>query len=66
MESEEMELDNGELNLTCVSCQAVFEWSFGEQEWYAAKGLNTQKRCRPCRQFRREQRDVQAQRSSQW
>ncbi|MFV0389764.1 MAG: zinc-ribbon domain containing protein [Pyrinomonadaceae bacterium] len=37
--------------LKCVECNSEFEWSAGEQQFYADKGLaNVPKRCRNCKQ----------------
>jgi CxxC-x17-CxxC domain-containing protein len=44
--------------LTCRDCGANFEFSAGEQEFYASKGLlNEPSRCPACRSARRGARD---------
>ncbi len=36
--------------LTCKTCGNEFVWTAGEQEFYAARGLqNEPKNCKPCR-----------------
>mgnify|MGYP001259923154 CR=1 FL=1 len=43
--------------LTCVECQESFQFTAGEQEFYAQRGLtNEPKRCPTCRQARRSTR----------
>jgi hypothetical protein len=43
--------------LTCVDCGEEFAWSAGEQEFFHEKGFtNPPKRCKQCRQDRKEQR----------
>jgi len=44
--------------LVCADCGDTFVFTAGEQEFYAGRGLvNEPKRCRNCRQSRKEQRD---------
>jgi hypothetical protein len=44
--------------LHCSDCGTTFTFTAGEQEFYAFKGLaNEPKRCRPCRDVRKAQRD---------
>lgn len=39
-----------DITLQCADCGQNFEFTVGEQEFYAEKGLvNTPKRCQPCR-----------------
>jgi hypothetical protein len=46
-------------SLRCADCGATFAFTVGEQEFYASKGLtNEPKRCRPCRDARKAQRDA--------
>ena len=40
--------------LTCMDCDVTFEWTAGEQAFYAAKQLSSPRRCQPCRRARRE------------
>ena len=45
-------------DLVCVDCGDTFVFTAGEQEFYAGRGLvNEPKRCRNCRQSRKDQRD---------
>lgn len=43
-------------NLVCEDCGQEFVFSEGEQEFYAARGFQPPKRCKPCRQKRKEMR----------
>jgi hypothetical protein len=48
---------NQDQTLTCVDCGAEFTWSAGEQEFFHEKGFtNPPKRCKQCRQAKKEQR----------
>lgn len=42
--------------LTCVDCHQPWTFEAGEQEFFADKGLSTPKRCKPCRQKKREEK----------
>jgi CxxC-x17-CxxC domain-containing protein len=43
-----------DLTLQCADCGSNFEFTAGEQEFYASKGLvNTPKRCPNCRNSRK-------------
>lgn len=39
--------------LTCVDCGATFVFTRGERYYYAGKGLVEPKRCKACRERRR-------------
>ncbi len=59
-------MDNGEVIeidgevILCVSCGVTFVFSGGEREFFKEKGLQTPKRCGPCRRARREGRQFAA------
>lgn len=36
--------------LTCKDCGKEFEVTEGEQSWYAERGWDVPKRCKPCRE----------------
>jgi Probable zinc-ribbon domain len=43
--------------LTCADCNRDFTWTAGEQEFFNEKGFtNPPKRCKECRQAKKEQR----------
>jgi hypothetical protein len=43
--------------LTCADCKRDFTWTAGEQEFFREKGFtNPPKRCKDCRQAKKEQR----------
>jgi len=45
-------------SIQCSDCGATFTFSAGEQEFYAARGYtNEPKRCAPCRQARKSERN---------
>jgi Probable zinc-ribbon domain len=42
--------------LTCADCGGKFLFSAKDQEFFAEKGFQEPKRCRDCRQAKKEQR----------
>ncbi len=40
--------------ITCVDCKTEFEWTAGEQKYYAERNLSSPKRCEPCRRVKRD------------
>ena len=47
--------------IKCLSCKTDFIWTDREQQFFKSQGLtNKPKRCAPCRQKRREERDQKA------
>lgn len=40
--------------LLCVDCKAQFQFTEGEQKWFTEKGFKDPKRCRPCRDARKQ------------
>lgn len=42
--------------LSCVECGVQFEFSVGEQKFFAEKGYTPPKRCKGCREKRKENR----------
>ena len=46
-------------NLVCEDCGQEFVFSEGEQEFYASRGFQPPKRCKPCRSRRKEMRGDQ-------
>lgn len=42
--------------ITCVDCGQPFEFTDGEQKWFAEKGYAKPKRCKACRQARKTER----------
>lgn len=45
-----------EQRLTCADCGREFAFSAEEQRFFREKGFNPPKRCKECRQARKEQR----------
>ena len=45
-----------ELSLECVTCSEQFPFSVEEQAFYAEKGFEPPKRCKPCRQAAKQSR----------
>jgi hypothetical protein len=45
--------------LLCSDCDTPFIFTAGEQQFFADKGYATPKRCHPCRQDRRRERERQ-------
>ena len=46
-----------EKTLTCADCGQPFQFSAGEQQFYQERGMSEPKRCKPCRQVRKADRD---------
>jgi hypothetical protein len=40
--------------LPCGDCGQEFEWTERDQEFYANKGFSQPKRCKPCREKRKQ------------
>ena len=38
-----------DVTVVCVECGVEFNWSAGDQNFYAERGLTPPKRCKPCR-----------------
>lgn len=51
----------GDLKLQCKDCQAEFIFTEKEQAYFQKKGLHQPKRCKACRDMRRQERDKQDQ-----
>ena len=45
-----------EQRLTCADCGREFTFTAEEQEFFREKGFNPPKRCKECRQAKKEQR----------
>lgn len=45
--------------LECIDCQRVFHFSAGEQEFFRSKGFTEPKRCKACRERRKDERESQ-------
>lgn len=53
-EAEPQESDFDEKILSCSSCGQDFRFSAGEQAFFAQRGFQPPRRCKPCRTKRRE------------
>jgi len=42
--------------IQCADCQRTFTLTDGEQQFYQERGMTEPKRCKECRQARKEQR----------
>jgi hypothetical protein len=40
--------------LTCVDCQTQFQFTERDQEFFAEKGFTPPKRCKPCRDIKKQ------------
>jgi hypothetical protein len=45
-----------EQRLTCADCGREFAFGAGEQRFFREKGFDSPKRCKECRQAKKEQR----------
>lgn len=52
-------------NIICCDCAIVFDFTEGEQEFYASKELTPPKRCKPCREAKKARREGGQQRRQQ-
>lgn len=43
-----------EQTLNCVDCSAEFPFTTEEQEFFASKGFNAPRRCKPCRTAKKQ------------
>lgn len=50
-----------DVSLSCVECQQPFVLTAGEQSYFKLKNLNNPRRCKACRQARRQAREGQDQ-----
>lgn len=41
--------------IDCIDCGTNFIWSAAEQDFFDQKGLNSPRRCKPCRAKKRKQ-----------
>lgn len=48
--------------MSCVDCGNEYTFTEKEQEYFKLKGLTTPKRCKPCRDIRRQQKERQGNR----
>ena len=44
-------------SLTCVECKQQFPFTEGEQQFYAERQYTEPKRCKPCRDARKAQKE---------
>jgi hypothetical protein len=54
----------GDRELRCADCGGNFSWSAEEQEFYRERGYEQPKRCKPCRQAKKAQREGGEQRGN--
>jgi hypothetical protein len=57
---------DADVRLRCADCGTVFLFSQGERRVYIEKGFGLPKRCRPCRDERRRQRERAEVRQANW
>ena len=46
-----------DIQITCADCSQPFDHTEGEQKFYAERNFSAPKRCKPCRQKRKDARD---------
>lgn len=46
-----------DMEIVCVDCKKPFIFEAGEQKFFAEKGFTPPKRCKPCRDERKAQRN---------
>lgn len=42
--------------ITCLDCRVPFTFTAGEQEFFATHGVTPPKRCKTCREWRKQDR----------
>lgn len=42
-------------NLECADCHTMFVFTAGEQEFFQKKGFSVPRRCKPCRDAKKQQ-----------
>lgn len=47
--------------ITCLQCGKDFDFTVGEQEWFAERNLHEPKYCKDCRRIRKENKEKQNQ-----
>jgi len=47
-----------DLEITCTECGTAFPFTEREQDYYRERGLSHPKRCKPCRDARRERFEI--------
>lgn len=40
--------------MPCLDCKGEFIWTAGEQKFFATKGFSAPKRCKPCRDAKKQ------------
>lgn len=50
-------LEYEDQQMRCTDCGEGYVWSASEQEFYKTKGYEPPKRCKPCRQAKKAQRN---------
>lgn len=55
------DLNMPERTLHCVDCKADFAFTERDQEFFAQKGFTDPKRCKPCRDAKKQSRERQDQ-----
>jgi hypothetical protein len=48
--------DDGDETRACADCAAEFTIAAGEQRFFLPRGMSLPRRCRPCREYRRQER----------
>lgn len=47
-----------DITITCADCQQPFLFTVGEQAFYRRRAFTPPRRCKPCRDFRKAERDT--------
>lgn len=45
-------------DITCKDCKGTFVFTAGEQEFFAEKQFSSPARCKPCRDYRKAQKEA--------
>ena len=48
---------DGPLEIECADCASIFVVTVGEQDWFKGLGWAIPRRCKPCRDARKRERD---------
>lgn len=53
-------LEETDVTIMCMDCTEPFTWTAGEQSFYAERGFERPRRCKTCRQARKQSKEIEA------
>ncbi len=55
-----------EKKIICKQCKKEFNFTIGEQQWYAEHSLNEPKYCKDCRKIRKDEKTNSSKQNVKW